>query len=114
VVVVVLVVVVVVGPAVVVVVVGGVTQHSVILPDGDVILALTNVGDAISPQVGGATHCTSLVAMIILLVYPAGMNKLLVELSLYLDSTNISNGGKISLPLHSVKIFITVSVVLAK
>ncbi len=84
------------------------------VPDTGTILALTNVGDAISPQVGAATHCTSLVAMIILLVYPDGMNKLEVELSLYLDSTFISNGGKISLPLQAVKIFITVSVVLAK
>ena len=59
------------------------------------LLAETNVGDAISPQVGAAIHCVSDVAMIILLVYPAGMNKLLVELSLYLDSTFIANGGNI-------------------
>jgi len=42
------------------------------------------------------------------------MNRLDVELSLYLDSTNISTGGKISLPLQISKMCSIVSVVLKK
>lgn len=58
------------------------TQHSLILPVTGTTLALTKVGLAISPQVGGASHCTSLAAINTPPVVPEGMNVLSVEASL--------------------------------
>ena len=58
------------------------TQHSLILPVTGVKLAFTNVGLAVSPHVGGATHCTSLVAINILPAVPEDINVLCVEASL--------------------------------
>lgn len=58
------------------------TQHSLILPVTGTTLALTKVGLAISPQVGGATHCTSLEAINTLPAVPEDINVFCVEASL--------------------------------
>jgi hypothetical protein len=55
-------------------------QHSLIVPPD--IVRKSNVGLAVSPQVGGATHCISLVAITTLPIVPPDMYVVPVELSL--------------------------------